>query len=291
MAVLLSFMFMYQVRYDEVAVLTTFEKATAQSIKREPGLYLRWPAPIQRVTPYSTLLQVLEPPEGQITLDGGASVVVRPYMTWKIDDPLAFYTSLQTLDKAREQLTPMLRTQINGALGRCRFEDIVNARGDQRLQQAEKEALDGMRAELDAQKSQTNFGVKVIQVGIRRLVLPEASTTEVFRTMEQTRKTLAESARAEGRSKAREIEDKAESMRASILAFADGRASQIVARGQADAAKYVAEFEKAPELAMTLSMIEAQKKAFGAKGTTFIFSSDDLNRWVFNGTPLPEPKK
>ena len=50
LAVLLSFMFFFQVRYDEVAVLTTFEKADKEtSIKTDPGLYFRWPWPVQRV--------------------------------------------------------------------------------------------------------------------------------------------------------------------------------------------------------------------------------------------------
>lgn len=43
--VLLSHMFLYQVRYDQVAVRTTFDKADESSIQDSPGLKWRWPWP------------------------------------------------------------------------------------------------------------------------------------------------------------------------------------------------------------------------------------------------------
>ena len=46
-AALLSYMFLYQVRYDQVAVRTTFDKADDEgSVQTDPGLKFRLPWPI-----------------------------------------------------------------------------------------------------------------------------------------------------------------------------------------------------------------------------------------------------
>jgi regulator of protease activity HflC (stomatin/prohibitin superfamily) len=49
-AALLAYMFLYQVRYDQVAVRTTFDKADAGSVQKDPGLKFRLPWPINKVT-------------------------------------------------------------------------------------------------------------------------------------------------------------------------------------------------------------------------------------------------
>ena len=45
-AALLSYMFLYQVRYDQVAIRTTFDKADENSVQSTPGLRWRLPWPI-----------------------------------------------------------------------------------------------------------------------------------------------------------------------------------------------------------------------------------------------------
>ena len=57
---LLSYMFLYQVRYDQVAVRTTFDRAEDGSVQSTPGLKWRLPWPIHKVTHYSKRLQLLE---------------------------------------------------------------------------------------------------------------------------------------------------------------------------------------------------------------------------------------
>src|SRR5687768_6368194 len=104
--VLLAYMFMFQVRYDEVAVRTTFDRAEQDDVlnegdTEEAGLKFRLPPPIQRVHTYPKRLQILDDPiEERLTKDN-YSVLVRTYLAWKIDDPLAFFRTLKTVDNAR----------------------------------------------------------------------------------------------------------------------------------------------------------------------------------------------
>ena len=43
-AIFLAYMFSFQVRYDQKAILTTFDKATPNAVKG-PGLHPKWPWP------------------------------------------------------------------------------------------------------------------------------------------------------------------------------------------------------------------------------------------------------
>ena len=70
-------MFCYQVRYDEVAVQTTFDKADNSSIRETPGLKWRWPWPINKVALYPKRLKVLEDKIEELQTADGKSVIVR----------------------------------------------------------------------------------------------------------------------------------------------------------------------------------------------------------------------
>jgi membrane protease subunit HflC len=284
LASLLLFMFLFQVRYDEVAVRTTFERATDAGVMTQAGLYLRWPPPIQRVHKYSTLPEMLEQSE-QITLGDGSSLVVRSYLVWRISDPLRFYTSVQDSKNAQAHLLPMLKTAVAAALGQRRLDELVSL-GHTALDQVEADALKNVQARLLQQP--LPLGVEVTAVGIRRLLLPEANTTDVFNAMKQTRQLMAARVQADGEFQAKTIENSAETSKQTILSFARLYAGDIVAQGVAEAAKYIAEFDKDPQLAQTLRQIDALKKALAQK-TTIVLRADQIGASEITGGPAARP--
>ena len=77
--ILIAYMFCFQVRYNEVAVRTTFGSATESSIITTSGLKMRWPWPVQRVQKYDTRLRILEDQLEQFQTADGYSVIVRMY--------------------------------------------------------------------------------------------------------------------------------------------------------------------------------------------------------------------
>jgi membrane protease subunit HflC len=281
---LVLFMFLFQVRYDEVAVRTTFERATSAGVMTEAGLYPRWPPPIQRVHKYSTLPDTLDHSE-QYTLGDGSSLVVQSYLTWRISDPLQFYTSVQDPKNARDHLLPMLKTAIAAALGKRRLDELVGL-GHTSLDQVEADALTLVRSHLAEQP--LPLGVEVTAVGIRRLLLPEANTTDVFNAMKQTRQLMAARVQADGEFQAKTIENTADTARQTILSFARLYAGDIVAQGVAEAAGYIAQFDKDPQLAQTLRQIDALKRALAQK-TTIVLSADQIGASEITGGGAVHP--
>ncbi len=284
-AALLSYMFLYQVRYDQVAVRTTFDKADAGSVQDTPGLKWRLPWPIHKVTHYSKRLQLLEDKIEELQTADGKSVIVRTYLTWRIENPLDFYVTLKDPSEAARQLASRLR-EIRGIISRYRLDELVNLDRDKlKLADIEDEAKQALEKSLE----QSGYGLKVESVGIYKLVLPEATTEKIFETMIKTRERLAENALQEGQAQASAIRSEAKSSRDRILAFAERRAQAIRSQGDREASKEYESFAKNEEFAIFLRKVEALKKMLD-HNTTFVLSADSLGilDW-FNRDPGQAP--
>ncbi|MEX0670887.1 MAG: protease modulator HflC [Pirellulales bacterium] len=270
-AVLLSHMFFYQVRYDQVAVRTTFDKADEASVQETPGLKWRWPWPINKVTLYPKRLQLLEDKIEELQTADGKSVIVRTYLTWRITDPLRFYITLKDQAEATRQLSSRLR-EVRGLISGYRFDELVNLDPSKlKLAAIEEQAADSLGAALD----QTGYGIAVESVGIHKIILPESTTEKVFETMIASRQRLAENALQEGQAQASAIRSEATSARDRILAFAERRAQAIRAEGDREASTQYQTFARNEEFAIFLRKVEALKKMLD-HNTTFVLSADSL---------------
>lgn len=270
-ALLLSHMFFYQVRYDQVAVQTTFDRADEGSVQETPGLKWRWPWPINKVALYSKRLQVLEDKIEELQTADGKSVIVRTYLTWRISNPLEFYVTLKEPANANQQLSSRLR-EIRGLISEYQFDELVNVDRDRlKLGAIEQRATEALGAAL----RQAGYGIEVESVGIHKIILPESTTEKVFETMIAARERLAENALQEGQAQASAIRSEAASARERILAFAERKAQAIRSQGDREAAVQYENFAKNEEFAIFLRKIEALRKMLD-HNTTFVLSADSL---------------
>ncbi len=299
-AVLLVYTVMFQVRYDQVAVRTTWDKAIeptrdAQgnidpnnpgSLILNPGYGFKLPSPIQKVRVYSKKVQLLEDQSSEIQTADGYAVIVKLYLAWRIEDPYAFFLRLKTEDEASEQLTSML-SELKAVVSTYRFDQLVNTDSDKiKLEEIEQKSLEQLREKLNA--INPGYGIKVEQVGIRRIILPEDTTQKVFERMAKTRELLAERARSEGDAEAKNIVSQAETAKRRILAFAQRRAQAIRDEGNREAAQYFSAFREDPEFAIFQRQIEALQKML-AHNTTFVLDANQL--WFLNPLTGETPDK
>ncbi len=270
-ALLLSHMFLYQVRYDQVAVRTTFDRADESSVQEEAGLKWRWPWPINKVALYPKRLQVLDDKIEELQTADGKSVIVKTYLTWRIADPLAFYVTLKDPAEANRQMSSRLR-EIRGLISNYTFDQLVNVdRSKLKLAAIEEEAT----RQIDTALREAGYGIQVESVGIHKVILPESTTQKVFDTMIASRQRLAENALQEGQAQASAIRSEAASARERILAFAERKAQAIKSQGDREAAVQYQAFAANEEFAIFLRKIEALRKMLD-HNTTFVLSADSL---------------
>lgn len=267
------FMITYQVQYNELAVVTTFGRATDESVRSGPGgddgLHWKWPVPIQAVRHYDARVQLFEDQLEQFQTHDEKSIIVQLYLAWRVDDPLSFFRTLQNFEQARTQLRSLLR-DARSQIGKFDFDELTNT-DPARLKLAQAE-LD-MRDAIAQKVADQGYGVKIEAVGVKRIILPNETAQKVFATMRSIRTRMAQDARSEGDAQAQTITSKAISDSQRILAFADRRAQDIRGKGDEGAAKHFEPFSVEPDLAIFLDEMKTLKETL-AINSTFVVTMD-----------------
>lgn len=245
--VFLTYMVTYTVRYDEVAILTTFEQAdepdqaaidrgeNSGSVIKKPGLYFKFPWPIQRVETYPTRLQVLEDQPEEIRLKDGNTVIVNMAVTWRVDDPLAFYRSLESVEEAQQMLRPQM-SDLRKVLSQYRFDQFVNEKPEEvQLDQIELEIAETFRNQIAG----LNYGIAIEQVTMGKLLYNTSTATKVNERMTVTQNRLAQSIRSQGDAEAQSIRTEAINTSSQIMSFANNAATSIEAIGERESARLI----------------------------------------------------
>lgn len=261
----LLLLFVFQVRQTEVAVVTTFGKATRPIT--EPGLYFKWPWPIQKVTKLDRRLQSLEGKfEETLTLDQ-RNLLIMVFAGWRVADPALFYSRFNqgSLTEAERSIENILRAAKRAAVGTHPFAHFISATaGELRFDQIEKEILDTARRDASAQ------GIEIEVARIKRLGLPESVTEKVFDRMRAERNKEIERLRAEGAEEATKIKSAADLERDKLLASADAQARRIRGEGEAEAASSYGVFQQNPELAVLILKLDALEATLKERATLLL---------------------
>lgn len=271
---LLSRMSAYTVRFTEAAVLTTFGKADpGTSVKKEPGLYLKWPQPVQSVTKYDTRARFVEARLEQQQTADDRLLVIEPYCTWKVEDPLVFFQRFSSAgerpadhyEKAEKQLLENLRSAV-GEASKYRMTDLFTTGGSpSKIPDLERDIYDAMAA-----TGLARSGIAILDVGISRIILPESTTSDVFESMRAERALIVKKLQGEGDAEAQKIISDAEKNADRIRQFAMAHAADIRQRGDMEAAQYVKQMNENPELAIFLKNVEFIRELVAKRITLFL---------------------
>ena len=262
------YLFSFQVREIETALVTTFGKATIEDEITEPGWYFKWPTPIQRVYKFDSRMRVFEGDLVETTTKGAVPIILNTYVVWKVAEPLRFFNALGTVREAESKLLSQISDTQNRIIGQHSFGEFVNS--DPNKIRFE-EIQEGMLADIK-QPVRNNYGIEIAALGIKQLKISEDVSKEVFERMRAERNRRTETTIAQGNAEATKIKTDADSKKTELLAAAEARATAIRGRGDAEAAKYYKMLEEDPELAIFLRDIEALKKIL-AERSTIVFSS------------------
>lgn len=280
-AVLVLYLVSFQVRETESAIVTRFEKPRGQAIT-EPGLYWKWPAPIETVHKFDSRMKVFEGVLEETTTKGGNPITVVSYVVWKVGDPMKMFS--QKVD-VETTLMGILREVQNGVIGQHAFDEFVNPDPTKiKFDQIEKEMTDQIGA-----IANEKYGIKVESVGIKQLKVSEDNTKAAFNGMRSERNSKATAIRKEGKSLAQKITSDADTKKTEILAAAEARAKQIRGQGDAEAAQYYKMLEADPDFAMFLRDIDALKVMFKDR-TTMVFTTNAEPFTLLREMPKLTPK-
>jgi membrane protease subunit HflC len=230
----------------------------------KPGLQVKIPF-IQNVVFLDRRILNLDAPPEEVIASDQKRLIVDAYARFKIVDPLKFYISVGDERVARSRLSTIINSRIRSVLGK---QSLANLLSEDRTKQM---ALiqDGVNTEAE------NFGIKIIDVRIKRADLPQANSEAIYKRMQTEREREAKEFRAKGAEMAVTITSTADKEVTVLLANAKKQSEIMKGEGDGQRNKIFANaFGRDPEFFSFYRAMQAYEKALIGGDTSLILSPD-----------------
>jgi membrane protease subunit HflC len=207
------------------------------------------------------------------------NVVLLSYVVWSVADPLLFFQSLGTLESAEQKLDGMVTAGKNFHFGRYDLTAIVSTnQQDIQLEQIEQAIWDDVR-----EPALAKFGVRVQQVGIKRIAYPEENISAVLAQMRSERNAEAQELRARGTKEAQRIRDEAMVKADEILAEGKQQSGDILGAAEKQAAAIYAQAHRLdPDFYRYWRSMQVVKKTLGAQATVVMRNDQEPFNALFH---------
>ena len=230
----------------------------------KPGLNFKLPF-IQNVVFLDKRILNLDAPPEEVIASDQKRLIVDAFARFQIVDPLKFYISVGNERVARSRLSTIINSRIRSVLGTQRLQTLLS---EDRTKQM---ALIQEGINNEAEK----FGIKIIDVRIKRADLPQANSDAIFARMQTERNREAKEFRAKGAEMAVTITSTADKGVTVILADAQKKSEIMKGEGDGQRNKIFADaFGQDPEFFAFYRAMQAYEKALIGGETSLVLSPD-----------------
>ncbi|WP_020594339.1 protease modulator HflC [Kiloniella laminariae] len=264
-----SSMSLFTIFPHEQAMVLEF--GNPQKTIQSPGLYFK--LPWQDVQKYEKRVLNLDPPVERMILSDQKPLLVDTFARYRIEDPLAFFTTVRSEEGARARLGTIINAGLRGELGKATLSTV--------LSQERNIFMQNVLRHVNTQAKR--FGIDVVDIRIRRADLPNQTSQAVFNRMKTEREREAAEFRAQGFEQAQRIKSTAD--REATVITAEAKKESEILRGQGDAAltKILNDaYGQDPEFFKFYRSMQAYEASLD-KGTYMVLSPDSDFFEFFNG--------
>jgi len=229
-----------------------------------PGLQVKIPF-IQNVVYLDRRILSLDPPPEEVIASDQKRLIVDAFARFKITDPLKFYISVGDERVARSRLATIINSRLRSVLGKQSLATLLSE--DRTKQMAIIQ--EGVNNEAG------KFGIKIIDVRIKRADLPQANSDAIYRRMQTEREREAKEFRAKGAEMAVTITSTADKEVTVILANAKKQSEIMKGEGDGLRNKIFADaFGRDPKFFAFYRAMQAYETALIGGDTSLILSPD-----------------
>ena len=243
----------------------------------KPGLNFKIPF-IQNVVFLDKRILNLDAPPEEVIASDQKRLIVDAFARFQIVDPLKFYISVGNERVARSRLSTIINSRIRSVLGTQRLQTLLSEDRTKQMSLIQ----DGVNTEAE------KFGIKIVDVRIKRADLPPANSEAIYRRMQTEREREAKEFRAKGAEMAVTITSTADKEVTVILADAQKQSEIMKGEGDGERNKIFADaFGQDPEFFAFYRAMQAYEKAL-IGGETSLILSPDSEFFKFFGNIKPE---
>ena len=210
------------------------------------------------------VLNLDNPPEEVIAADQ-KRLIVDAFARFQIIDPLKFYITVGNEAVARSRLSTIINSRIRGVLGTQELATLLSK------DRAKQMSI----IQSDVNKEAEGFGIKIVDVRIKRADLPQANSEAIFKRMQTERQREAKEFRAEGAEIAAKITSTADKDVTVLIANANKQSQILKGEGDGQRNKIFANaFGRDPEFFSFYRAMQAYESALIGGDTSIVLSPD-----------------
>ena len=248
---------------DETQTAIKLRLGEIVTVENTPGLKFKTPF-VNNVVKFDKRIQTLDAPAERFLTGEKKNVIVDSYVKWRIVDAEQFYKSTGgNIARTNNRLAQIIKTGLKSEFSKRTIADVVSGERSEImaniLQMANKDIVE--------------FGIKIIDVRIKRIDLSQEVSNSVYRRMQAERQRVAKEFRSKGAEEAEIIRAAADKERTIILANAY-RDSEII-RGEGDAVSannYAQAYNKNADFYSFYRSLESYKKSFGQNNDIMVLN-------------------
>jgi membrane protease subunit HflC len=263
---------------EQALVLRFGEPVAGRGLITTPGLHYKYPF-IENVVFLDNRILVVEAPKQEVLASDNNRLDVDSFLRYRIIDPLKFYPTVGSPDRANNQLGSILNSAVRRVLSEVNMTQIVrDNRADLMVKIREQVNQEGGR-----------LGIAAVDVRIRRADLPRQISEKVFSRMQSERAREAAQYRAQGSQLAQTITANADREVVVTLGNARREADQTRGAGDADRNRIFADaFGKDPDFFAFYRSMQAYETGLKGGDTRLVMSPKSVF-FRFFGTPNGQP--
>ena len=248
-----------------------------KKIISEAGLNFKLPF-IQNVVFLDKRVLNLDNPPEEVIASDQKRLIIDAITRFQIVDPLKFYISVGNERVARSRLSTIINSRIRGVLG---TQDLATLLSTERTKQ-----MTIIRN--DVNEEAKGFGIKIIDVRIKRADLPPANSDAIYKRMQTERQREAKEFRAQGAEIAAKITSTADKDVTVLLANAKKQSEIMKGEGDGQRNKIFADaFGKDPQFFAFYRAMQAYETALIGGQTSLVLSPDSAFFKFFGKTYKP----
>ena len=192
-------------------------------------------------------------------------LIIDAITRFQITDPLKFYISVGNERVARSRLSTIINSRISGVLGTQELATLLSTDRTKQMAIIQK----------DVNKEAKSFGIKIIDVRIKRADLPPANSDAIYKRMQTEREREAKEFRAEGAEIAQKIRSTADKDVTVLLANANKKSEIMKGEGDGQRNKiFAGAFGRDPQFFAFYRAMQAYETALIGGETSMVLSPD-----------------
>lgn len=257
---IVAYLTLFTVHQTQQALVLEFGKP--KRVIKEPGLNWKFPF-IQNVDFFDKRILEIDTSPQEVIASDQKRLVVDSFARYRIIDPLLFFQSVRDERIARSRLGAILDASLRRVLGAASFEAVVRDQRDDLM----KKIASQVNGEAKG------FGMKIVDVRIKRADLPEANSQAIYRRMQTERQREAAEIRAQGEEAARRVRANADRQVTVLIAEAKRDGEKL--RGEGDAERnniFNDAFGRDPDFFGFYRSMQAYEEGLKAKDTRLLLS-------------------